>query len=88
VCTRGGTVNLATDARRLGSAYHEAMSVPLEDISAEGWAIVDADGATAADHLPDRAEAVRRLGLYVCADRPLPLRVLSPTGDWSGDSIG
>jgi hypothetical protein len=53
-----------------------------------GWAIVDADGSTVVDNLPNRATAVRRLGPAASPDRPLPLRVVSPGGQPSGDMIG
>jgi hypothetical protein len=53
-----------------------------------GWAIVDARGTLVADDLPNRADAVRRLGQFAAPTRPLPLRVLSPEGDPSGDMIG
>ncbi|HEX3825593.1 MAG TPA: hypothetical protein VHV79_14125 [Mycobacteriales bacterium] len=53
-----------------------------------GWAIVDARGTLVADDLPNRADAVRRLGQFAAPSRPLPLRVLSPEGDPSGDMIG
>jgi hypothetical protein len=52
------------------------------------WAIVDADGATVVDDLPSRRDAARRLGSYVTPDHPLPLRVVDPTGQPSGDMIG
>jgi hypothetical protein len=53
-----------------------------------GWAIVDATGTTVVDDLPDRGDAVRRLGHFAFSPHPLPLRVISPSGDPTGDMIG
>jgi hypothetical protein len=65
------------------------VSEAKQDIGPAGpWAIADADGITLVDGYSTRAEAVRRLGRHVSAEHPLPLRVLSPSGAWSGDSIG
>jgi hypothetical protein len=53
-----------------------------------GWGIVDADGQQVADDLPSRAAAVRRLGHFAVPPHPLPLRVVAPSGEPSGDTIG
>jgi D-serine deaminase-like pyridoxal phosphate-dependent protein len=60
----------------------------LSTAPSSGWAIVDADGLLVARDLPNRAAAVRRLGHFAVAPHPLPLHVVAPSGEPSGDTIG
>jgi hypothetical protein len=53
-----------------------------------GWGIVDATGQLVAGGLPSRAAAVRRLGHFAVPPHPLPLHVVAPSGEPSGDTIG
>jgi hypothetical protein len=54
----------------------------------ERWAIMDANGTLVIDGLPSRAFAIRRMGYLAKSTSMLPLRVIDPHGDPTGDMIG